>query len=123
MTVTQNLSEFGFKELSEAGELLQAYGNNQNGITHELFDNISLNFNTMSSCVFLADDNCNVAMMNGNDIELWYSCPYCGHEGFLEDMIHDPDDADCIDYMLEIGIDKENINLEGYEDEYMEEDD
>jgi len=42
--------------------------------------------------------------MNGNNLEIWYNCPYCGHEGFKEDMEHDFESSECIRYLIEIGV-------------------
>jgi hypothetical protein len=42
--------------------------------------------------------------MNGDKLETWHSCPYCGHEGFKEDMAHEPQAADCTEYLQQIGV-------------------
>lgn len=41
-------------------------------------------------------------MMNDENLEEWYNCPICGHEGFLEDMEHDHS-KDCLEYLDDIG--------------------
>ena len=101
MNNTQNLGEFGYMELSEAGTLLNAYVDNPNVLEGS---NINVEFNPNSGSVFLVDEDYNVAMMNGDNLELFYSCPICGHEGFLEDMEHGEDDEECQEYLNEIGI-------------------
>jgi len=99
--VTADLSHFGGRELREAIELLNAYME-QN--TDYLGSGLTVNFNTNSGYVFLSDEDYNTAMMNGDKLEQWFSCPYCGHEGFLEDMKHDAENQECTDYMEEIGV-------------------
>ena len=99
MNNTQDLSKFGYIELDEAGTLLKAYADNPNVLEGS---NINVEFNPNSGNVFLVDEDYNVAMMNGDDLELWYSCPICGHEGFLEDMKHNEDDEECQKYLKEI---------------------
>ena len=42
--------------------------------------------------------------MNDDKLEIWYSCPYCGHEGFKEDLLHNPEDEDCTEYLKQIGV-------------------
>lgn len=96
---TQDLSKFGYIELDEAGTLLKAYADNPNVLDGS---EINVKFNPYSGSVFLVDEDYNVAMMNGDTLELWYSCPMCGHEGFLEDMEHNDDDEECQEYLNEI---------------------
>jgi hypothetical protein len=40
-------------------------------------------------------------MMNGDSIEEWFNCPYCGNEGFKEDLLDNPCDEseDCKEFM------------------------
>ena len=99
MNNTQDLSEFGYIQLDEAGTLLKAYADNPNVLEGS---NINVEFNPNSGNVFLVDEDYNVAMMNGDNLELFYFCPICGHEGFLEDMEHREDDEECQEYLNEI---------------------
>ena len=99
MNNTQDLSKFGYIELDEAGTLLKAYADNPNVLDGSM---INVEFNPNSGNVFLVDEDYNVAMMNGDNLELWYSCPICGHEGFLEDMEHGEDDDECQEYLESI---------------------
>jgi len=78
---TQDLSEFGFIERQEAGRLLGALGTHHDK-TDNMGDGVKVEFNPMSGNVFLVDEDYNVAMMNGHDLETFYSCPQCGNEGF-----------------------------------------
>jgi len=105
--LTTDFSRFGYVELDQAGTLLKEYSNNPHILDG---DNIQIFFNLNSGCVFISDEDFNVAMMNGDKLELFYFCPYCGHEGFLEDMKHKPEDQDCINYMEQIGV--EDIDTE-----------
>ena len=99
---TQDLSEFGCRELDMTAELLAAYKENRD----ILGDGVTVEFNPNSGSVFLVDEDYNVALMSGDALELWYTCPYCGYEGFMEDMKEHGKDTDlhpdCIEYLEDI---------------------
>ena len=100
---TTDLSKFGRIELDMIIELLQAW--KEQDLPDDFDDDgITIMFNTHSGCVFLTNTEYQVAMMNGEKLERWYNCPNCGHEGFKEDMKHEPEDNDCTRYMQELGI-------------------
>jgi hypothetical protein len=86
---TENLAEFGARELQLAGELLTA--SFPDGFSNE---GVRIGFNKMSGNVFLVNDDYQVAMFNGNDLELFHTTPYEGHEGFIIDLLdeHNPED-------------------------------
>ena len=96
MNNTQDLSEFGLRELDMAGTLLKAFSNNPNVLDEYI---ISVEFNPKSGNVFIMDDDYNVAMMNGDILERFYSCPICGHEGFISEMEHGENDDECQEYL------------------------
>ena len=48
---------------------------------------------------FLTDEDFNVAMMSGDTLEQFHSCPECGGEGFAEDL---PDNECCQQYLKEV---------------------
>lgn len=85
--VTEDLSEFGTIELEEVSVLLREYTKDRN----VLGDNVKPMFNRYSGYVFLTDENYDVAMMNGDTLERFYTCGNCGNEGFAEDF----DDGEC----------------------------
>lgn len=101
---TQDFSKFGLIELDEAEKLLKEYANNPNVLDG---NGIKVEFNPNSGNVFLVDEDYNVAMMNGDTLEQFYTCPQCGFEGFLEDMNHEPVDDECTEYMEGIGVEHE----------------
>jgi len=94
MKNTQDLSKLGYREINQLADLLKAYA--QNPI---LNDGVKWEFNPMGDNLFLVDEDYNVAMMNGDDLELWHYCGYCGHEGFAEEFKHEPRNEDCTDKM------------------------
>jgi len=100
MVVTSDIGEFGFSELREAARLLSAYCDNPSAIS--LVGNVRIFMNMDSGLVFLSDDDCNVAMMNRDKLEMFYSCPECGGEGFAEDLEHEGDSC-CRAYLRELG--------------------
>ena len=99
--VTADLSNFGRRELRRAVELLEALTTIE---PEFLGDGLTLNFNMDSGNVFLSDEDYNVGMMNRNKLEQWFTCPYCGHEGFIHEMKHDAVNQACTDYMEQIGV-------------------
>ena len=96
MTTTTDLRDFGFRELRMAAELLTAYCENPPTC---LGDGVHLMMNTCSGCVFLTDEDFNVAMTNGDKLEQFHSCPECGAEGFADEL---PDSTCCQQYLQEV---------------------
>lgn len=82
MENTHDLSALGHRELHELGNLIKAYAQDSD----VLGDGVEWEFNQSSGCLFLVDSDYNVAMMNGNNLERFYNCSYCGHEGFAEEF-------------------------------------
>ena len=76
--VTCDLSKFGYRELSEASELLKLYSDNPSDF---LGDGITLNLNMNSGIVFLSDEDYNVAIEEDGKLEQFFNCPECGNEG------------------------------------------
>lgn len=98
--VTSDWQDFGYREREMAKELLSYIDE-----AEDLYGTPKIMFNTRSGYVFLSDDDFRVWMMNGDCLEEWFTCPYCGYEGFLEDMKHEPEGMECMDFMHDIGID------------------
>lgn len=101
--VTSDLSKYGFRELKMLELTLKAM--REQGLPED-FDNNGLvpMLNTDSGNVFLTNSDYQVAMLNGDKLESFYSCPQCGHEGFKEDMEHNEEDKDCQEYLKDIGV-------------------
>lgn len=108
--VTSNLAHFGYRERKMAAELLTA--SVEQGFPEDFSDQgVNIAMNTTSGYVFLTNEDYQVAMMNGDKLESFYSCPNCGHEGFKEDMAHDGD-ADCTRFLQDIGVETETEDVE-----------
>ena len=100
MTTTTNFSDFGNREIEMAEELLKA--SRIQGFPEDFYNNeTTIMMNMSSGNVFFTNPDLQVAMMNGDDLESFYSCPECGHEGFLEDMEHFYNE-ECQRYLKEI---------------------
>lgn len=96
--ITTDLSRFGMRELNMAAQLLAAYCESPPIF---LGDGVTVMLNMHSGHVFLTDENFAVAMMNGDALEQFHSCPECGNEGFVDEM---RGQGDCCDlYLDEIG--------------------
>ena len=105
--VTTDLTKFGFRELEMMEELSKAW--RTQGLPVDFWDEgVHIAFNTHSGYVFLTNSDFQAAMMNGDNLESHYFCPYCGHEGFKEDMEHDPEADDCTEYLEQIGVIEED---------------
>jgi hypothetical protein len=102
-SVVTDLAQFGYRERKMAAELLTA--SVEQGFPEGFMDEgVTIAMNMNSGYVFLTNEDFDVAMMNGDKLETWHSCPYCGHEGFKEDMAHEPQAADCTEYLQQIGV-------------------
>lgn len=93
---TTDLKDFGFRELKMAAELLNAYCKTP---PEFLTNGVQVMMNTQSGYVFLTDEDFNVAMMNGDTLEQFHSCPECGAEGFAEEL---PESECCQTYLGEV---------------------
>ena len=101
---TENLAEFGIREIRLLNELLTAWL--VQGLPDNFYpDGVKPAFNKNSGSVFLTNEDYQVAMMNGDKLETFYYLPYSGDEGFLSDLLsgNDPDELnqDDIEYLLE----------------------
>jgi hypothetical protein len=100
--VTSDLSRFGSRELKMLEKLLRAW--REHGLPEDFYnDEVVPAMNMNSGYVFLTNSDYQVALMNGDKLESFYSCPECGHEGFKEDMQHDGS-SHCRRYMRDIGM-------------------
>lgn len=84
---TENLADImsASRERNEFRKILNAWG--ANGLPENFSeDNVRPAFNRNSGNVFLVNDDCQVAMLNGEKLEEFYSTPHEGHEGFLSDL-------------------------------------
>jgi len=82
---TTDLTKFGRREREMAGELLRAW--NEDGLPEGFEDDgVEIMMNLNSGHVFLTNSEYQVAMMNGTALEMFYTDPDTGEEGFLEDL-------------------------------------
>lgn len=103
---TTDLSKFGYREIAMAKELLTAWVDQ--GLPDDFYDDgVQLMMNCNSGNVFLTNIEYQVAMMNGDDLESFYTTPYEGHEGFKDELqeldresLHHED----LEYLSDIGV-------------------
>lgn len=82
---TTDFSKFGYRERKLAEQLLHAW--NENGLPEDfLGENVVIMMNTHSGNVFLTNAEFQVAMMNGNQLERFYSDTETGEEGFKDEL-------------------------------------
>lgn len=95
---TEDLGDFGFRELEMLRDLLDQYI--EKGLPSD-FDSDGLKpaFNMNSGNVFFTNDEYQVAMINPNTdkLESFYSLSYSGEEGFADDLKEMYDDGDITD--------------------------
>lgn len=81
--VTSDLTEFGYRELDMAADLLKAYANNKN--TVDFGDNVNVFMNKNSGYVFLSDEDGKTGVLEDDEVVEFYSCGQCGNEGTQSD--------------------------------------
>lgn len=81
---TTDLADFGSREREILIRLLQAW--REQGLPEDFdLDEVVPMMNRNSGSVFLTNSSYQVAFLNGGNLESWYYCGNCGHEGFAED--------------------------------------
>jgi len=82
---TTDLADFGWRELKMAAELLSSMIHK--GLPEDFeSESVRIMFNWQSGYVFLTNAEFQVAMMNGGQLETWYTDLENGIEGFREDL-------------------------------------
>lgn len=109
-----DLSDMGYYEMAMAWKLLKAYTESRPERRPSTWHDsgVKLAFNPHSGCVFLVNDVDQVLMLDGDKLALYYTLPYAGSEGFIDELY---------DEFKAGGIDKQDYEqLADYlEDEYM----
>lgn len=101
---TESLADFGIREIEQLNEILTTWI--KNGLPDGFeYSGVKPAMNKNSGNVFLVNDEYQVAMLNGDELEIFHSLPYSGDEGFLADIIADnePDslNSDDLEYILQ----------------------
>lgn len=82
---TTDFSKFGYRERKLAEQLLHNW--NEQGLPEEFLDEeVTIMMNTHSGNVFLTNADFQVAVMNGDNLEIFYTDFETGEEGFKEDL-------------------------------------
>lgn len=82
---TTDLSDFGHRELEMLEELLCAM--RTQGLPNDFEDcEVTPVMNQYSGNVFLSNSEYQVAMMNGDNLESFYTLSYSGEEGFVDEL-------------------------------------
>lgn len=85
-TTTTDMSRFGYRERDLAKDLLTA--SCKNGFPEDFNDDeVTIMMNFSSGNVFFTNSDYQVAMMNGEDLESFYTCGNCGNEGFAVEVL------------------------------------
>lgn len=82
---TTHFSKFGRDERQIAIAILTAW--NEQGLPVDFYnDEVIMLFNNYSGAVFLTNSDLQVVMMNGDNLEIFYTDFETGEEGFKEDL-------------------------------------
>lgn len=72
-------------ERKEVLAIMQAW--DKNGLPNNFYlENVRFAYNRNSGYVFLINDGYQCLMMDGDKLEEFYTSPYEGHEGFINDL-------------------------------------
>lgn len=119
---TENLTDFGLREIGILKDTLEAWLNY--GLPEGFeYDGVKPAMNRNSGHVFLVNAEYQVAMLNGNSLEIFHNLPYGGAEGFLCDLLEEylPEHlhSDDIEYILQ-AVELANVQLPLLWSEQME---
>lgn len=79
------LDGFGYREMAIAGEILSQIGNR--GLPEGFDpDGLAIELNPLSGDVYLINSSYQIAMMNGDSLEMYYILPHSGEEGFRDEL-------------------------------------
>lgn len=85
MTTTTDLTKFGYRERKMAEELLKAW--REQGLPEDFYEEeVTIMLNTHSGYVFLTNSEFQVAMLNGDKLESFYTDFETNEEGFKEEL-------------------------------------
>ena len=86
--VTNDFSQFGSRERFMAEELLRTW--RKQGLPEDFYaGEVTIMMNKMSGNVFLTNSDYQVAMMNGDVLESFYTDFETGEEGFKDELSDD----------------------------------
>jgi len=105
---TTDLTKFGYREREMAEKLLHAW--NEDGLPDDFYDDeVTIMMNMNSGYVFLTNSDLQVAMMNGDSLEIFYTDPETGEEGFLEELSNEA--------LINLGLAEEDESISLDEDD------
>lgn len=84
---TENMADIMscYTERKQVQAIITAW--NEHGLPNNFYDEgVRLAFNRNSGYVFLVNDEYDCCMLNGDKLEEFYTSPYEGHEGFINDL-------------------------------------
>jgi hypothetical protein len=101
--LTTDLADFGARERKMLIDLMSAW--EKQGLPDDFHtEEVMPMMNRNSGFVFLTNSEFQVAMLNGDNLEIWHSCINCGHEGFSEDcqINEDGECNECAEMEIEL---------------------
>ena len=105
---TENLADFGMRELEELRDILTAWIDN--GLPDDFYDEeVRPAFNRNSGYVFLTNSEYQVAVLEGNNLRSFYTTPYSGHEGTYYELLDQYDETwevEDLEYVRDLAADR-----------------
>lgn len=83
---TLQFEGWGYREIGMAAELLSAYADQKYFGTNKPGYIVSVEMNPGSGNVFMVDEDDNVWMMNGGELDQWVTLPSSGIEDFYSEL-------------------------------------
>ena len=106
---TTDLADFGYREIRGAIELLDTWM--KHGLPEDFYEHrVRVMFNTKSGLVFLTNSDFQVALINGDKLEEFYTCSKCGREGFKDEFEKDDDCRGCREIA---GVEEDTEEVDG----------
>lgn len=82
---TTDFAKFGYRERKIAENLLKSW--REQGLPEDFYeDEVTIMFNTHSGCVFLTNSEFQVATLNDDKLETFYTDFETGEEGFKNEL-------------------------------------
>lgn len=107
MKNTRNLSDLGYRELEMLRDMLTSQI--KYGLPDDFYEeDVQWEFNPNSGCLFFVNADYQVCMLNFDGVlEMYYTTPYSGHEGFVSELLENMDNtwnAEDIEYISNIVV-------------------
>lgn len=94
-----DLSKFTFHELDEVITLLTVL--RDQGVPYNCSKkNVQIVMDAETRQIFLSNDNADLMMINEGNLQKYFTCPVCQHQGFMDSLpMHNPGNDFCMSWV------------------------